>query len=318
MNWVQARNLLRLAARRRSELRPLAPPEDDALRPAREDATPARESSPPVAVRAASICVVSGKGGTGKSVVSASLAALFSQRGRTLIVDADMGVGNAHLMQGISPKQSFVDVVEGNLPVRAVVESCGAQLDLVAAGSGVSRMADLNSFELHLIAAGLEELEREYRYLLVDSAAGISEQTLAFAAASDLVLIVTTPDITAMTDAYAFLKVLLARRPEAQALLVVNRARDFTQAEETAQRIREVSQRFLGAAPRWLGFVPQDDVVEVSVAHRRPVALEDPASSAARSLRTLAVRTLEATSRAHPRGLGNELLRRVGYPARLA
>src|SRR5688572_21581197 len=167
-----------------------------------------------------SLCVASGKGGTGKSIVSASLAALFAPRGRTLLVDADFGVGNAHILQDVSPRSTCVDVVEGRESVRAALVSCGKDLDLLAAGSGVPRMSEMTSFELHLLASGLREVENDYRYLLVDSAAGVSHQTLAFARASDATLIVTTPDLTAMTDAYAFLKLLFAGRAGTRALLL--------------------------------------------------------------------------------------------------
>jgi MinD-like ATPase involved in chromosome partitioning or flagellar assembly len=130
-----------------------------------------------------SLCIASGKGGTGKSVVTASLAALFAPRGRTLLVDADFGVGNAHILHDVAPRATCVDVVEGGLGVREALVACGKDLDLLAAGSGVPRMAELSSYELHVLASGLREVESSYRYVLVDSAAGVSHQTMAFARA---------------------------------------------------------------------------------------------------------------------------------------
>jgi flagellar biosynthesis protein FlhG len=274
---------------------------------------PRNDVDPFASVRASSLCIASGKGGTGKSVVSASLASLFAKRGRTLIVDADMGVGNAHILQNIAPEHSFVDVVEGRLSVRDVRVPCRAQLDLVAAGSGVSRMAGLSTYEMHLVACGLERLELDYKHVVVDSAAGISNQTVAFAAASDVVLIVTTPDVTALTDAYAFLKVLLQRRADSQPLLVVNRAQSDEEGEHVAERMRAVARRFLGREPRYVGALPDDRAVVRSVHDRAPTVESEPESEFARALQRLSVAMLEELGRHHARGLGRSLLRSAGY-----
>ncbi len=271
-----------------------------------------------IAARAASLCVGSGKGGTGKSVVTASLAQLFSSRGRTLVLDADLGVGNAHILQDVSPERSLVDVVEGSVAVRDTLVRCSETIDLIAAGSGVPRMAELSSYEMHLIAHGMEELDREYKHAIVDSAAGVSRQTMTFAEASDVVLIVTTPDLTAMTDAYAFLKVLYQRKPSARTLLVVNRADDEDEAERVRKRICDVCDRFIGRAPRLAGWIPDDPAVTRAVNHRAAVVSAEADSEAARALRILAVRVLEELGRDQPRGLGRLLMRQVGYSSRLA
>lgn len=299
-NWEQARRILRLgrpqAGRRVGPTGPL-------------DVGPDALAS----LRAASVCVASGKGGTGKSVVTASLATLLARRGPTLIVDADLGVGNAHILQDASPECSFVDVVEGRRQVEDVVVSCGRQLDLLGAGSGYARMAGLTPYEIHVIASGLEKLELRYRFSCVDSAAGISNQTVAFAAACDLVLIVTTPDVTAMTDAYAFMKVLLRRKPQARVLLAVNRVSDEGEGLSVATRLSEVSRKFLGREPRWVGSLPEDRAAFTCVQHRRPVVVGAPDSELAGALVRLCGAVIEELGRHHPRGLGRELLRRCGY-----
>jgi len=304
MNWEQARKLLRRRSR-------------SAAGSALHGSGSTETSTTLHGVRARSVCVVSGKGGTGKSVVSASLATLLARRGRTLVVDADMGVGNAHILQDVSPEHSFVDVVEGRKGVAEVVVSCGAQLDLLAAGSGVSHMATLSSYELHMVAAGIECLERDYAFVLVDSAAGISDQTVAFAAASDVVVVVTTPDLTAMTDAYAFLKVLLQREPSAAPLFVVNRARSHAEAEHVAERMHNVTHKFLSRVPRWVGTIPEDACVSESVNRRSPVIRDAPQSPAAQALRALSVAVFDELDSVHPRGLGRSMVRSGGCSSRV-
>ncbi len=260
-----------------------------------------------------SLCVGSGKGGTGKSVVTASLAKLCSLRGRTLIVDADLGVGNAHILQDVAPSTTFVDVIEGRKSVQEVVCACTDELDLLAAGSGVPRMADLSGYELHLIAAGLERIDSSYAYVVIDSAAGISRQTIAFAQVADCVLIVTTPDLTAMTDAYAFLKVLVTRRPGVRPLLLVNRASGEDEAFEVSQRIARVSERFLDRAPRMIGWVPEDPVVTQCSNRRGPVVELEPHAPFSFALRRVAAAVLDELRLQEPTGVGRMLSKELAF-----
>lgn len=268
--------------------------------------------------RAPSICVVSGKGGTGKTLTSAALAALFARRGKTLLFDADMGVANAHILQDVTPEHTLVDVVEGRRGVRDIVVEVQPDLHLLGGGSGFSRMAGLSTVELHLIASGLEELEREYDLVLVDSAAGLSNQTLAIAAACDVVLLVTTPDVTAMTDAYAFLKVFLRRKPAADPLLVVNRATGEAEGRQCSERIRDVSRKFLGRTPRALGILPEDRAAFRSLQRRRTVVASEPDAPLSRALERLASDIQQEVLRVEAGGLGRSLLRTVAYSPKMA
>jgi flagellar biosynthesis protein FlhG len=271
------------------------------------------------AARAASLCVVSGKGGTGKSVVTASLSTLLAARGATLIVDADLGVGNAHILQGVSPDHSFVDVADGRLSVSEIVQSCRPGLDLLSAGSGVSRMAALSAYEMHLIAGGIERLEPRYEYLVVDSAAGVSTQTAAFAATCDYVLLVTTPDLTAMTDAYAFLKVLYGRNQRADVRLVVNRVDNEEEGRRAADRICSVSERFLGRRPAEISTLPEDPAVRRAGNQRSAVVLAEPAAAISRELESLCCALVQELAERRERageGMGQRLVSECGFSSR--
>ncbi len=305
MNWDQARKLLGFARKR---IQTQSAFENVLVAPRNGAGAP----------RARSLCIVSGKGGTGKSVITAALSAHLCRMGRVLLVDADLGVGNAHILQGVSPKKTFVDVVEGRSGVRDVVTRCGNNIDLIAGGSGVSRMAGLSTYELHLIACGLEELEYEYSYLLVDSAAGISDQTVSLAGACDQVLIVTTPDLTAMTDAYAFLKVLLSRKPHFKPLLLINRCFDEAEGLRTAERIGNVCERFLGRAPELLGWLPEDKSVRRSVNRRLSVLELEEGSPISAAMPGIVQRLQLELDAQHGGGMGQRLLGEYGFSAKLA
>ncbi len=258
-------------------------------------------------VRAASLCVASGKGGVGKSVISASISAYCATRGRTLAIDADLGMGNAHILHGVKPAASLVDFIERGYTIGDIRTSCRDGLDLLAGGSGIPHMAGLQREDRARLSEQLAELEVAYKFLILDSAAGISNQTMSFAAAADRLLLVLTPDVTSMTDAYGFLKVHNQVRPAGEALFVVNRAVDEQQAYSTADRFREVSERFLGVQPRWLGFLPEDPAVGASVNRRKPLLLDDPSTPAARSLSGIAAQLFSELECLNPRGLGRSL-----------
>ncbi|MFT7668892.1 MAG: flagellar biosynthesis protein FlhG [Planctomycetota bacterium] len=306
MNWEQARKLLpfaRVVKKTRDELQA----KGRAPRPKLPDIP-----------RATSLCVASGKGGTGKSVFTASIAARICRLGRTLIMDADMGIGNAHILQGVAPERSFVELVAGTASPHEVVARCNDRLDLIAAGSGVSSMAELSAFEMHRVAEALEQLETEYSYLIVDSAAGVSNQTVAFASASDLVVVITTPAVTAMTDAYAFIKVLLRSNPQAIPLLVVNRAHSTEEAQSVVKRMGTVCERFLSRSPRFIGWIPFDETVIGAINGRQALVDFDPTAPAARALEKLALVLAEEFDRQRARGIGHALMGRVAYSPKLA
>ena len=263
--------------------------------------------------RARSICIASGKGGTGKSSVSASLATLFSRRGRTLQLDADLGCANAHILQDVHPEHSFADVIAGDRGVADIVTPCREGLDLLPGGSGFARLAGLRTYELEMIGRGLARLAPEYDYMVVDSAAGLSRQTVAFAAACDMTVLVTTPDVTAMTDAYAFLKVFVRQcgvqgidRP--MPLLGVIRVTDAIEGEQVARRLQDVVMKFLGQRLEFLATLPDDRAAFRCIQRRTTVADGEPDSELGRALAALSNGVLSRAARIENRGAGRRLV----------
>lgn len=254
-----------------------------------------------------SVCVVSGKGGTGKSMISASLAFLLSEQGNTLLFDADLGVANAHILQGIRPTHTIAEVIAGQTSMKNVVTPCYEGLDLLAGGSGVAQLASLNGGELEVLGASLRSVEEEYTHMVVDSAAGLSRQTIAFAAASDRVLVVTTPAVTALTDAYAFLKVLLTRRPHCRPRLIINRVVVPEEGERAAERLIDVTKRFLGVELECIAQLPDDRAAFVATQEQRPVVRGGGNSHLALALRELGRNVIEDLDAAQPRGFGSSL-----------
>ncbi|MCI0588916.1 MAG: P-loop NTPase [Planctomycetes bacterium] len=235
------------------------------------------------------VAVASGKGGTGKSVLAAALAHRLSRAGlRTVVFDADFGVGNAHILQGLSAGLSVAHVVAGRVELEDVLRPAPTGVFVIPGGSGVPGLGTLSPFQLQLVLRGLAGVEKGADRIVVDGPAGVSDQALLFVGCSDLTVLVTTPDITAMTDAYSWIKVATVRRRESPIALVVNRARSEAQASAVAEKVLGVARRFLGLDIPFLGFVPEDPAVAESVARRRPVPVSHPDSPAAAALEKLA------------------------------
>lgn len=273
----------------------------------------------PRPARGRSLCVVSGKGGTGKSSILASLSEHFRQAGRTLLLDADLGCANAHIFHDVHPERTLADVVAGDSSMADVVTPCAPHLDLLPGGSGVGRLAGLVDYELEVIGRGLSRVEPDYDLTLVDAAAGVSRQTVAFAAACDRALLVTTPDVTAMTDAYAFLKVFVGHceavgDPRPLPLLVVNRVASADEGAQVTGRLREVTRKFLGRDLEVLGELPDDRAVFRCTQQRRSVLAGEPNSEVGRALRSLAVELAARLAESPGGGAGARLAAMHGQP----
>jgi len=260
--------------------------------------------------------VTSGKGGTGKSVLASNLGVLLSSPGPCTILDADLCLANIHLMYGLSPSRTAAHLVSGEVSLEdALLEGPGG-VRVIAGGSGIPEMAGLNAGRLKTLALALAPLERSGGWLVVDMPAGLDRQSLLFLLAADQVLVVTTEDITALTDAYAVIKTLLSHQPDANLSLVVNQARTHEGALEAYHRIAHVCRRFLGRDIGLAGIVPADPAVERSVASRRPLVLSDPHAAAARAIAAVA-RQMPASAGAGPRtdgGFSSRFARLVDGP----
>ncbi|HHI80694.1 MAG TPA: MinD/ParA family protein [Planctomycetes bacterium] len=256
---------------------------DRILRPFQRQATLPSRLVPPV------VGIASGKGGTGKSMVTVNLAVLLGcPRAPVRILDADLGLGNAHLPLGLKPERNLQYFFEGHGPLGDLLQRSPYGVDVLPGGSGLSRLAHLRAPDFRRFALGLDPVLEGAAAVLVDSAAGISPQTLSFLLASDLVLIVTTPEITSLTDAYALIKCLSLRRPGKGVYLLVNHCDDAQQGRRAYEKIRDISSRFLGIHVSFMGAVPGDPAVRLALAARIPIVVRTPSSPAARGLRNCA------------------------------
>ncbi len=249
-----------------------------AVLPERPPATPPT-APPPARI----IAVTSGKGGTGKSIVSTNLACYLARHHRrVLLFDADFGLANAHLMLGMQPDRTLANAVRDGASLESCVVPGPHGVSLLSGSSGVAEMAALGPADIYRLAAQLEVLQERFDRIVIDTGAGIAPATLTFLHAASETVVVTTPDVTAITDAYAVIKTLRRSRADARLGILVNRARNRNEGRDVFHRLERVASRYVGDAPSYLGSLPEHRVVAGSVARRMPFLLGHPRSEPAR------------------------------------
>jgi flagellar biosynthesis protein FlhG len=251
--------------------------------------TPGERPSDDSTPRARVVCVASGKGGVGKSVLATNLAAVRAARGeRVLLVDFDAGLANLHLLLGLAPHHDLGHVLDGVIPAREAVVRGPGGLHLLSGGVGRHALANPTRRELDRLFQALRPLEREYDLMIVDHGAGISYATVAHLAAASTLLLVTSHEVTALSDAYALYKRARAVNEHLRVGLVLNRTPDEAAAAAAWERFKSVALKFLGDCPDYIGCIPQDDAVARSVQSRTPVTLAEPASRASTAFHRIA------------------------------
>jgi len=229
----------------------------------------------------------SGKGGTGKTLISVSLAhALAHQGERVLLCDADLGLANAAVHLGVSESSDLPGLLAGtkSLKEAAVRVKCGPHVsfDLLAAPSGSGSLANASEAQLQKLIAALESAQG-YDRVLVDLGAGVDDSVMTFAARADETLLVLTPDPASLADAYAFAKLLLRRTTARKPQALVNMALNATEGRRIADALIGSANAFLKAAPDYIGYVPFDTRVSEAVRRQGPLLSlfpQTPASTA--------------------------------------
>lgn len=235
------------------------------------------------------IVVTSGKGGVGKTNISVNLAVALSQLGRKVtVMDADLGMANADVLCDLTLRSGLEDVVSGKKKLDEIAVYAPGGFQLLPGAGGVPSIADLPQVDRNRLIDALARLEARNDYLIVDTGAGIGASVMGFVAAVERVLVVTTPEPTAITDAYAMLKTIRKRRPSARARLVVNQVDSLAEGVAVHARIDRACRRFLGVGIGFAGSIPKDSQIPLAVRRRSPLLISAPKSPAAKAIRRLA------------------------------
>ncbi len=246
------------------------------------------------------IAITSGKGGVGKTNIAVNLALSLGRDGRrVLLLDADLGLANADVLLGVQAKADLRHVLLEGRDLRDCLTPVGSGVDLLAGGSGIAELADLDSEHKWRLLEAIEPLGDRYDTLLIDTGAGIGSNVRFFAGAAQDVLVVVGPEPTSLTDAYSTIKVLSHKCGVRRVLVCVNRVTSLSAAREVFRQLTAVTSRFLPVVVELCGWVPNDPLVEQAVMKQVPFTTENPMGPASQAVRLLG----ESVLRRAPEGV---------------
>jgi flagellar biosynthesis protein FlhG len=234
------------------------------------------------------ITVTSGKGGVGKSNFTLNFALTLQKKGfNVLVFDADIGLANIDILMGITAKYSLYHLLKKEKTIWEIIQKGYNDLQFIAGGSGFNDLIRLTEEQLEYFAEQVNLLNGTVDYIIFDTGAGLSKETLKFILAAEETIVVTTPEPTSITDAYAIIKMVNSMNEPVKFKLVVNRATDWKEGKQTADKISLVAKQFLQLDIPTLGFVVDDISVSKAVKKQIPFTIAYPSCAATRAINNL-------------------------------
>lgn len=228
--------------------------------------------------------VVSGKGGVGKTNISINLAIKFQQMGkRVLILDADIGMSNANILLGIDILPSLFSVLNNEVKLEDIIMKGPEGVHLISGGVDLFFMEDLDSEKQEQIIRSLQGLG-DYDIIIIDNGAGISKQSLTFTTFAHEVILVATPEPTAIMDAYRVMKALSMYKLKDKLKVIINQVESVSQGEEAYNKLLKTSGQFLNVELESIGFIFSDIRVNRSIMNQRPIVLQYPNALASKNI----------------------------------
>ncbi len=259
------------------------------------------------------ITVASGKGGVGKTNVATNLALSYAALGKKVILmDADLGLANVNVVLGVIPKYNLYHVIRKQKKMSDILMDTDYGIRIVAGASGFAKIANLTEEERQVFVEELQHLS-EADIIIIDAGAGVSNNVIAFVAAADEAIIVTTPEPTAITDAYGIIKIIATEIDNLNLglKLIVNRVKSVTEGKKVAERVINIAGQFLNLKIDYLGYIYEDTSVQQAILKQKPFVILDPKSKASICIQQIAGR-LDRVEYREGGGVGQFLKRLFG------
>jgi len=237
------------------------------------------------------IAVASGKGGVGKTWFSITLSHALARAGRrVLLFDGDLGLANVDVQLGVTPRRDLAAVIAGEASMAQVVTSYQAGFDIIAGRSGSGNLANIAPSRLLAMRTELQSFAQNYDWVVLDLGAGIERTVRLLTSHCRTCLVVTTDEPTAITDAYAFIKVTALEKLAGSMQIVVNMVANQREGERTYGTILRACREFLKIEPPLAGIIRRDDKVKESIRRQTSLLTRHPTCDAASDVDTLAKR----------------------------
>ncbi|WP_088041208.1 P-loop NTPase [Bacillus sp. EAC] len=234
------------------------------------------------------IGIVSGKGGVGKSNFSLNFAiSLCQKKKKVLLLDLDIGMGNIDVLLGTVTNLSIIDIFGKSLTIHDIMNIGPNGLKYISGGSGLSTIFSLSEDKLSQLFNELEGIMNDFDYIIFDMGAGVSEQTVKLLTAMHEVIVITTPEPTAITDAYAMIKHLVLNEVTSKLSIVINRISSLKEGESVLFRLERAIKHFMNVDVNRLGMIFDDAIVRKAVITQKPFILLAPSSLPARSIESI-------------------------------
>lgn len=243
-----------------------------------------------------SLSITSGKGGVGKTNIVVNMAIHLAKLGKQVfLIDADLGLANIDILLNLAPQFTIEDVLTGKKHINDIIVEGPMGIHILPASSGISEMQTLTAKQQMSMLRELANLKTQYDFILIDTGAGISSNVLRFNAAADEICVVTNPEPTAITDAYALMKIMSSKYQIHHFSLIVNQSSP-AEARDVYNRLVRVLNKFLTVNLDLLGNIPRDPNFIRAVKQQEPISLLLPNSPAGKAFRNLAMNVIEPSS----------------------
>ncbi len=247
--------------------------------------------------------IASGKGGVGKTAVVANLAVLLARFGkRVLILDADLGLANIDVVFGLAPAYNLNHFFTGEQGLESILIEGPEGIKILPAGSGVQRFTRLDSEQKMRLLEALDSMHNDFDFVLIDTEAGISENVTYFTTAAHEILVVTTPEPTAITDAYALMKLLSNQYHEKHFNLIVNFIKNEEEALDVYRKLTMVANRYLDISIDYIGSIPRDKLMVDAIRKQKVLVQLFQDSKASHAFEALARTIMQEPQSLEPKG----------------
>ena len=235
------------------------------------------------------VAITSGKGGVGKTNLAVNLAIALQKRGhRVLVIDADLGMANVDILLGAASRRHLLDLLRPEVTLDDVIVRTPHDIQYISGGSGIEKALEYDHAEKLLLQQKLADCATRADLILVDTGAGLGRNVMDFILAADEVLLVTTPEPTSLTDAYAVMKAYSIYAAQKNLRLIINRVYEAKESREVAQKLQRAAEKFLHMPVDCLGYVFEDTAVTKAVRKQTPLLKAEPTAAAARCIDALA------------------------------